>query len=79
MVSFDLDAVDQAFAPGVSAPAVNGLTPDLWLHATYRAGQCPSVKSLDLVELNPLFDHDHQTARLAALTLWYFLKGVSER
>ncbi len=79
MVSFDLDAVDQAFAPGVSAPAVNGLTPDLWLHAAYRAGQCPSVRSLDLVELNPLFDHDHQTARLAALTLWYFLKGVSER
>jgi arginase family enzyme len=31
-----------------------------------------SVKSLDLVELNPLFDHDHQTARRAALTLWYF-------
>ncbi len=79
MVSFDLDAVDQAFAPGVSAPAVNGLTPDLWLHAAYRAGQCPSVKSLDLVELNPRFDHDHHTARLAALTLWYFLKGVSER
>ena len=79
MATFDLDAVDQAYAPGVSAPAVNGLSADLWLHAAYRAGQCPHVKSMDIVELNPLFDRDHQTARLAALTLWYFLKGLSER
>jgi len=76
MVSFDLDTVDQAFAPGVSAPAVNGLTPDLWLHAAYVAGACPFVQSMDIVELNPLFDHDHQTAKLAALTLWSFLKGL---
>ena len=53
MASFDLDAVDQAYAPGVSAPAVNGLSADLWLHAAYRAGQCPHVKSMDIVELNP--------------------------
>ncbi len=79
MATFDLDAVDQAYAPGVSAPAVNGLSADLWLYAAYRAGQCPHVKSMDIVELNPLFDRDHQTARLAALTLWYFLKGLSER
>ncbi|MEE9204184.1 MAG: formimidoylglutamase [Nitrospirales bacterium] len=79
MASFDLDAVDQSYAPGVSAPAVNGLSADLWLYAAYRAGKCPSVKSLDLVELNPQFDRDNQTARLAALTLWFFLKGLSER
>ena len=79
MVTFDMDTVDQAFAPGVSAPATNGLSADLWLYAAYRAGQCPTVRSMDLVELNPLFDRDHQTARLAALTLWYFLKGFSER
>ena len=79
MASFDLDAVDQAFAPGVSAPAVNGLSPDLWLHAAYVAGTCPLVRSMDIVELNPLFDRDQQTARLAALTLWSFFKGLGER
>ncbi|RIL09218.1 MAG: arginase [Proteobacteria bacterium] len=33
MVSFDLDALDQAYAPGVSTPAAGGLSPDVWLHA----------------------------------------------
>ena len=79
MTTFDLDAVDQTYAPGVSAPAVDGLSQDLWLYAAYKAGECSFVKSMDIVELNPTFDRDHQTARLAALTVWYFLKGLSER
>ena len=63
MVSFDIDAVDQAFAPGVSAPATGGLTPDLWLHAAYCAGANPQVSSMDLVEMNPRQDRDGQTAQ----------------
>lgn len=79
MATFDLDAVDQAHAPGVSAPAVDGLRPDLWLYTAYMAGKCRAVTSMDLVELNPRFDRDAQTARLAALTVWYFMKGLAER
>lgn len=78
MTTFDLDAVDQAYAPGVSAPAVNGLAPNLWLHAAYEAGRCCFVKSMDIVELNPKFDRDNQSARLAALTVWYFLRGLTK-
>lgn len=79
MVTFDLDAVDQAFAPGVSAPCANGLQPDLWLTAAYLAGRNRKVSSFDLSEMNPAFDRDGQTARLAALTVWHFLLGVSRR
>jgi formiminoglutamase len=79
MVSCDMDAVDQAFAPGVSAPATNGLTPDLWLHAAYCAGANPQVSSFDLVEMNPKLDRDGQTARLGALTIWTFLRGLATR
>jgi formiminoglutamase len=79
MVSFDLDAVDQAAAPGVSAPAAGGMPESLWLRAAYRAGRSPSVMSMDLVELNPRFDVDGRTARLAALTVWYFLLGLTHR
>jgi formiminoglutamase len=79
MVSFDMDALDQAYAPGVSAPAVGGLTPDLWLHAAYCAGLNPKVSSIDIVEMNPRLDRDGQTARIGALTLWTFLKGVAAR
>jgi formiminoglutamase len=79
LASFDIDAVDQAFAPGVSAPAAGGMTPDLWLEAAYQAGRSPAVASFDLVETNPSFDRDHQTARLAALTVWSVLRGLAER
>ena len=35
--------------------------------------------SADVVELNPAVDRDGQTARLAALTVWWLLRGRSER
>lgn len=79
MVSFDLDAVDQASAPGVSAPATGGLDPDTWLQAAYEAGRSRAVVSMDVVELNPKYDPDGRTARLAALTVWMFLRGLCER
>jgi formiminoglutamase len=79
LVSFDIDAVDQAFAPGVSAPASGGLTIELWLEAARQAGRSPRVRSIDIVETNPLVDRDDQTARLAALTIWTFLHGLAER
>lgn len=75
MVSFDLDAVDRAHAPGVSAPATDGLGPGTWLEAAERVGRSPAVTSVDVVELNPRFDRDGQTASLAAATVWRFLRG----
>ncbi len=79
LVSFDLDAVSEAEAPGVSAPNSAGLTSDLWLEAAYVAGRSAAVSSADVVELNPAFDRDGQTARLAALTVWWLLRGRAER
>ncbi len=79
LATFDLDAVNAAEAPGVSAPNVGGLPADLWLYAAYEMGRSPLVSSMDVVELNPAFDLDGRTARLAALTVWHFLKGMAER
>lgn len=79
MTTFDMDGVDQSQAPGVSAPCANGLDKSLWFHAAYLAGRNPKVKSMDLVEVNPQYDRDDQTARLAALTVWNFLYGLSLR
>jgi formiminoglutamase len=78
-VSFDLDAVEQAAAPGASSPSVGGITADLWLHAAYRAGRTRAVTSCDVVEMNPVYDRDSAAARLAAATVWQVLKGVGER
>jgi formiminoglutamase len=79
LTTFDLDAVDGAHAPGVSAPAADGLSPALWLEAAFLAGRCPQVRSMDVVELNPRYDPDDRTARLAALTVWKFLQGLAGR
>jgi len=79
MASFDLDAVDGAAAPGVSAPATPGLSVDLWLRAAFEAGRSNRVRSMDLVELIPALDQDDRTARLAAVTVWEFLRGLCAR
>ena len=79
LVTFDVDAVDQAYAPGVSAPATGGLQPNLWLTAAYHAGRCPHVTSIDVAEVNPRCDVDGRTVRLAALTVWTFLRGLAQR
>lgn len=79
LASFDLDAVDQAWAPGVSAPSVGGLDPDVWLAAAEAAGRAEQVRSVDVVELNPRFDADGRTARLAAVTVWRVLRGLADR
>lgn len=79
LVSFDMDAVDESCAPGVSAPCVDGLSSALWLRAARWAGRSRAVTSVDLCEVNPRVDHGGQTTRLAALTLWSVLHGLAER
>jgi formiminoglutamase len=79
MVTMDMDAVRQADAPGVSAPNASGISKDDWLKLSYGFGNHPKVTSFDLCEVNPEFDRDNQTVKLAALTVWYFLLGVALR
>jgi formiminoglutamase len=79
LATFDLDAVDGVAAPGVSAPATAGICPENWLYAAELAGQNRCIRSMDLVELNPRLDLDGRTARLAAATVWHFLRGLCRR
>lgn len=76
-VSIDLDGIDGAHAPGVSAPNPCGLAPDVVSALCVEAGASPHVRCFDIMELNPAFDVDHRTARLAAHLLLTFLRGVA--
>jgi formimidoylglutamase len=78
-LSVDLDSVAQAFAPGVSAPSPEGLTPEEVCLAAYLAGQSPKIRYLDIMELNPIFDQDNRTARLAVAILHAFFSGRVQR
>lgn len=77
--SIDIDAVAQAFAPGVSAPSPDGFTPEEAAIAAYLAGRHPKVGYFDLMEMNPVFDQEGRTARLAASLVLHFLAGLAQR
>ncbi len=78
-ISFDLDAVNSADAPGVSASLPTGLTAEEFLTVALFAGKRRKTKLIDIVELNPKYDVDGRTAKLAAIAIMYFLTGVANR
>lgn len=78
-VSLDLDVIDQAHAPGVSALNPNGWTPPLAEAWVAAAGRNPRVRCFDIMELNPVHDDNGRTARLAAHLLLVFLRAYTER
>lgn len=78
-VSFDIDAIASAYAPGVSAPAAVGFTADEFIEAAYMAGKNPKTRLVDFVEMNPLYDIDNRTAKLVALGIASFCFGLATR
>jgi arginase len=64
-VSFDMDSLDPSVAPGVGTPVPGGLTyreAHLLLELLADDGR---VRSLDLVEVNPILDDRNTTAKVA--------------
>ncbi|UCH10575.1 MAG: formimidoylglutamase [Fidelibacterota bacterium] len=78
-VSLDLDVFAAAYAPGVSAPGTEGLTPEEGRQLAFAAGRHPGVRRFELMELNPRFDVDLRTSRLAVMLLCAFLAGLATR
>ena len=65
-VSFDMDAVDPDYAPGVGTRVAGGLTyreAHLSLELIADSGK---MTSLEIVEVNPTFDQENRTAIMAA-------------
>jgi formiminoglutamase len=78
VLSLDLDAIASAFAPGVSAPASEGLSITDIVEIMEIAGREPRIVSLGIYELNPLLDVDNRTARLAATAAYHFLSAAHQ-
>ena len=78
-LTIDADAVQEADVPGVSAPNSLGFAGAEVAACARLAGRSAAVCSMDLVEINPHYDRDGQSARWAALVLWNFLMGLAER
>jgi formiminoglutamase len=76
---FDLDVVNAAGAPGVSAPNPLGLSAAELCELAALAGAEPRTRIVEFSEMNPEFDLDGRTARLGAAAIWHYLSAVSSR
>ncbi len=66
-LTFDIDCLDPAFAPGTGTPVAGGLSSAQALAILRAIGDVPLV-AMDVVEVAPAYDHGQITA-LAAATL----------
>jgi agmatinase len=77
-VSFDVDSLDPAFAPGTGTPEVGGLTPREVL-AILRGLAGIDIIGGDVVEVAPQYDANTTTAQVAAQMLFELLCLVALR
>ena len=68
-LSFDIDFVDPAFAPGTGTPECGGPT-SMQALALLRACRGLQVIGADVVEIVPDLDTSHLTSMLAATVAW---------
>ena len=64
-ISFDIDGIDPHYAPGVSTPVPNGLSFQEARKALKMLAKTAKLVSMDVVELNPIYDIENKTALLA--------------
>ncbi|MEA3190168.1 MAG: formiminoglutamase [Thermoplasmata archaeon] len=75
-LSVDIDGLDQAIAPGCSAPGPGGLTFDEAATLVRTVAADPRVRGMDLVEVAPNLDVGGMTARTAAQLVGEFAVGL---
>ena len=74
-VTVCLDVLPASVAPGVSAPAALGIAPGFVIDCLHQAAQaCRAAECrwllADIAELNPAYDLDGRSARIAARLAW---------
>lgn len=76
-ISYDLDVIDPDIAPGVSIPAANGISlKEAYNFVNYIVNNKGKIKSIDLVEFNPLKDKTNSTKKIAENILNKLIKDL---
>jgi agmatinase len=75
-LSFDIDFIDPAFAPGTGTPECGGPT-SMQALALLRACRGLRIVGADVVEVLPDLDSSHLTAMLAATVAWEILSLIA--
>lgn len=76
-ISYDLDCIDCDIAPGVSIPVKNGINlEEAYGFVDYIIKNKEKIKSIDLVEFNPLRDVNKTTENIATNILNKLIKNL---
>jgi guanidinopropionase len=73
-ITYDIDCLDPAYAPGTGTPVVGGLT-SYEVQRIFRTLEIENLVACDLVELSPPYDHSDITA-LAVLDAMFEMLGL---
>lgn len=76
-ITVDLDGFSSAYAPGVSAPSPVGFSPEFFFPVFRRMLASGKVLTVDIAELNPAYDQDAMTAKLAARIVAEVVRSAS--
>ena len=79
MVSFSLNAVKFADAPGAGFSSPNGLTGDEFCQLAFYAGHSNRINFFGIYDYKPAYDLRNITASLAAQTIWYLFEGMATK
>lgn len=77
-LTFDIDCLDPAFAPGTGTPVAGGLTSREALSVLGRLGEL-DWRGMDVVEVSPPYDHADITAVAAATVVQLYLQMLAAR
>ncbi|MBT8185918.1 MAG: formimidoylglutamase, partial [Eudoraea sp.] len=72
-LTIDMDGFSSAYSPGVSAASPMGFAPDIALETIRSIIVTGKLISMDVAEMNPAYDNDNQTAKLAASLIHFVL------
>lgn len=76
-ISYDLDVIDPNIAPGVSIPAKDGINlEEAYCFVDYILKNKEKIKSIDLVEFNPLRDKANLTKQISENILNKIIKDL---
>ena len=74
-LTFDIDCLDPAFAPGTGTPEPGGLSTDQALTILEELAELRWV-GMDCTEVSPPFDHAELTSSAASTVVWTHLSGL---
>jgi len=79
MLCIDISSVRQSDAPGNEHASPNGFYGEEICRICRYAGMSDKLTSAGFYEVNPVFDTNDQTSKLAAQMIWFLIEGFSLR